>query len=118
MVTSMVSVLTGIAVRRDVAMTGAITLRGRILPIGGLKEKLLAAARGRFKTVLIPMDNEKDLAEVPDNIKRSLEIIPVPTVDGILEHALIKPLVPIEWIEPAEVAATDSDSDRGNVVTH
>ncbi len=118
MITSMVSVLTGIPVRKDVAMTGEITLRGRLLPIGGLKEKLLAAARGRFKTVLIPMDNEKDLAEVPDNIKRSLEIIPVATVDGILELALTKPLVPIEWIEPAEVAATESDGERGNVVTH
>ena len=77
MVTSIVSVLTGIPVRRDVAMTGEITLRGRVLPIGGLKEKLLAALRGGLKTVLIPTENEKDLAEIPDNVKRGLKIIPV-----------------------------------------
>ena len=77
MVTSIVSVLTGIPVRKDVAMTGEITLRGRVLPIGGLKEKLLAALRGGLKTVLIPKDNEKDLAEIPDNVKKGLQIIPV-----------------------------------------
>ena len=77
MVTSIVSVLTGIPVKRDIAMTGEITLRGRVLPIGGLKEKLLAALRGGLKTVLIPADNEKDLAEIPDNVKRGLKIIPV-----------------------------------------
>ena len=88
MVTSIVSVLTGIPVKRDVAMTGEITLRGRVLPIGGLKEKLLAALRGGLKTVLIPADNEKDLAEIPDNVKRGLKIIPVSTVDEVLAHAL------------------------------
>ena len=93
MVTSIVSVLTGIPVRKDVAMTGEITLRGRVLPIGGLKEKLLAALRGGLKTVLIPKENEKDLPEIPDNVKKGLEIIPVSTVDEVLARALVKPLV-------------------------
>ena len=121
MVTSIVSVLTGIPVRKDVAMTGEITLRGRILPIGGLKEKLLAALRGRLKTVLIPKDNEKDLAEIPDNVKRGLTIKAVSTVDEVLADALIQPLEPIEWIEPAEVesvATVGGDTDDGNVVRH
>ena len=103
MITSIVSVLTGIAVRKDLAMTGEITLRGRVLPIGGLKEKLLAALRGRLKTVLIPKDNEKDLAEIPDNVKRGLTIKAVGTVDEVLAEALTEPLEAIEWIEPAEV---------------
>jgi ATP-dependent Lon protease len=97
MVTSIVSVLTGTAVRKDVAMTGEVTLRGRVLPIGGLKEKLLAAHRGGITKVLIPSDNEKDLTDIPDNIKRGLEIIPVSLVDEVLEHALIAPLIAIEW---------------------
>ena len=121
MVTSIVSVLTGIAVRKDLAMTGEISLRGTVLPIGGLKEKLLAALRGRFKTVLIPAENEKDLEEIPDNVKRGLKIIPVATVDDILKHALVKPLTPVEWIEPSEVEGipdSDSDDDREGVVTH
>jgi ATP-dependent Lon protease len=120
MVTTIVSVLTGIAVRRDVAMTGEVTLRGRVLPIGGLKEKLLAALRAGIKTALIPQENEKDLAEIPENVKRSLQIIPVSSVDEVLKHALTKPLTPIEWIEPAEVepvASTNQDDDR-TVVTH
>jgi ATP-dependent Lon protease len=99
MVTSIVSVLTGVPVRRDVAMTGEVTLRGRVLPIGGLKEKLLAALRGGLKTVLIPSENEKDLAEIPDNVKRGLILIPVATVDELLKHALSKPLEAIEWPE-------------------
>jgi ATP-dependent Lon protease len=99
MITAMVSVLTGIPVRRDVAMTGEITLRGRVLPIGGLKEKLLAALRGGIKTVLIPIDNAKDLAEVPDNVKEGLEIIPVATVNEVLEHALTDNVEPVEWTE-------------------
>ena len=103
MITSIVSVLTGIAVRKDVAMTGEITLRGRVLPIGGLKEKLLAALRGGLKHVLIPKDNEKDLADIPDNVKRGLEIIPVSTVDDVLKHALVRELEPIEWKEPESV---------------
>jgi ATP-dependent Lon protease len=102
MVTSIVSVLSGIPVRRDIAMTGEITLRGRILPIGGLKEKLLAALRGGLKTALIPKDNEKDLAEIPDNVKRGLTIVPVGTMDELLFHALTKKLVPIEWKDEAD----------------
>ena len=121
MLTSIVSVLTGIAVRRDVAMTGEITLRGRVLPIGGLKEKLLAAHRGGIKTVLIPRDNEKDLAEIPDNVKRGLEIIPAATADEVLETALVAPLVPIEWQDDDEsvsVAASGPESERSGVVAH
>ena len=119
MVTSIVSVLTGIPVRRDVAMTGEVTLRGRVLPIGGLKEKLLAALRGGLKVVLIPKDNEKDLAEIPDNVKEGLEIIPVSTVDEVLSTALTKPLVPIDpeeiVIEP--VAAADGKNEK-TLTTH
>jgi len=119
MVTSIVSVLTGIPVRRDVAMTGEVTLRGRVLPIGGLKEKLLAALRGGLKVVLIPKDNEKDLAEIPDNVKEGLEIIPVSTVDEVLSTALTKPLVPIDpeeiVIEP--VAAPDGKNEK-TLTTH
>jgi len=113
MVTSIVSVLTGIAVRKDIAMTGEITLRGRVLPIGGLKEKLLAALRGGIKTVLIPSENEKDLAEIPDNVKKGMKIIPVKTVDQVLEKALVAPLVPIEWDEKDEekMASGKGDSD-------
>ena len=102
MVTSIVSVLTGNPVRKDVAMTGEISLRGRVLPIGGLKEKLLAALRAGIKTVLIPQDNVKDLPEIPDNVKKALEIVPVSHLDSVLEHALVKPLAPIEWIEPSD----------------
>ena len=90
MVTSIVSAQTGIAVRKDVAMTGEITLRGRVLAIGGLKEKLLAALRGGIKTVLIPKENEKDLADVPDNVKDVLDIIPISLIDEALNVALIK----------------------------
>ncbi|MCH8322316.1 MAG: endopeptidase La [Proteobacteria bacterium] len=107
MVTALVSVLTGIAVRRDVAMTGEITLRGRVLPIGGLKEKLLAALRGGIKTVLIPAENEKNLADIPDNVKKGLKIIPCFHVDEVLKLALSAPLVPIEW-EEQEITAKGS----------
>ncbi|HEV7233126.1 MAG TPA: endopeptidase La, partial [Sphingorhabdus sp.] len=105
MVTAIVSTLTGIAVHRDVAMTGEVTLRGRVLPIGGLKEKLLAALRGGIKTVLIPQENEKDLVEIPANIKDGLEIIPVGHVDQVLARALIAPLTAVEWTEADELAA-------------
>jgi ATP-dependent Lon protease len=105
MVTSIVSALTGIAVRKDVAMTGEVTLRGRVLPIGGLKEKLLAALRGGITTVLIPEENEKDLADIPANIKAGLLIRPVSHVDEVLGLALAKPLEPIEWVEPEPPAA-------------
>ena len=105
----MVSVLTGVPIRRDVAMTGEITLRGRVLAIGGLKEKLLAALRGGIKTVLIPHENEKDLADIPDNVKDGLEIVPVQTVDEVLAYALAGTLTPIDWDENAEVAPPPID---------
>ena len=115
MVTSIVSMLTGIPVSRDVAMTGEITLRGRVLPIGGLKEKLLAALRGGITRVLVPKENEKDLADIPENIKRSLEIVPVTSVEEVLEYALVNPLVPIEWKneedDRAAVTAGHNDGD-------
>ena len=101
MATAIVSVLTGIPARADVAMTGEITLRGRVLPIGGLKEKLLAALRGGIKKVLIPEENAKDLAEIPDNVKSGMEIIPVSRVGEVLSHALVRMPEPIEWSEPA-----------------
>ncbi|HVY85278.1 MAG TPA: endopeptidase La [Caulobacterales bacterium] len=104
MVTAIVSVLTGVPVRKDVAMTGEVTLRGRVLPIGGLKEKLLAALRGGIKTVLIPKDNEKDLADIPDNVKAGLELIPVSNVDDVLGKALVRSLTPIVWTEEDEIA--------------
>ncbi|WP_370229814.1 endopeptidase La [Salipiger bermudensis] len=105
MVTAIVSVLTGLPVRKDIAMTGEVTLRGNASAIGGLKEKLLAALRGGIKTVLIPEENEKDLAELPDNVKEGLEIIPVKHVSEVLEIALIGKPEPIEWDEEAEEAA-------------
>jgi ATP-dependent Lon protease len=105
MVTAMISTLTGIAVRRDIAMTGEVTLRGRVLPIGGLKEKLLAALRGGMRTVLIPAENEKDLAELPSTVKEGLEIVPVSHVDEVLARALVEPLQPIEWTDDDEHAA-------------
>jgi ATP-dependent Lon protease len=104
MVTAMVSTLTGIPVRADVAMTGEVTLRGRVLAIGGLKEKLLAALRGGIKTVLIPEENRKDLAEIPANIREGLDIIPVSHVDEVLARALVAPVEPIEWTEADDLA--------------
>ncbi|KQS51018.1 MULTISPECIES: endopeptidase La [unclassified Sphingomonas] len=105
MVTSIVSTLTGVPIRREVAMTGEVTLRGRVLPIGGLKEKLLAALRGGIETVLIPAENEKDLAEIPANIKAGLKIVPVSHVDEVLRLALTEPLEAIEWTDADELAA-------------
>jgi ATP-dependent Lon protease len=105
MVTAMISTLTGIPVRRDIAMTGEVTLRGRVLPIGGLKEKLLAALRGGITTVLIPAENEKDLAEIPASLKEVLKIIPVSHVDEVLALALTEPMKPIEWTDADEHAA-------------
>jgi ATP-dependent Lon protease len=105
MVTSIVSVMTGIPVRKDVAMTGEVTLRGNALPIGGLKEKLLAALRGGIKTVIIPEENAKDLIEIPDNVKTGMEIIPVTHVREVLKIALVRQPEPIEWDEAAEEAA-------------
>jgi ATP-dependent Lon protease len=110
MVTAMISTLTAIPVRRDVAMTGEVTLRGRVLPIGGLKEKLLAALRGGIRTVLIPAENEKDLAEIPASVKEALEIVPVAHVDEVLARALSQPISPIEW--------TDADEQATEPVVH
>ncbi|MEO0545189.1 MAG: S16 family serine protease, partial [Pseudomonadota bacterium] len=105
MATSIVSILTGIPVRKDIAMTGEITLRGRVLPIGGLKEKLLAALRGGIKKVMIPQDNAKDLPDIPDNVKNGLEIIPVSHIGEVLEHALVEQPTAIEWSEEDALAA-------------
>ncbi|WP_305096401.1 endopeptidase La [Croceibacterium aestuarii] len=121
MVTSIVSTLTGIPVRPDVAMTGEVTLRGRVLAIGGLKEKLLAALRGGIKTVLIPEENLKDLAEIPDNVKEGLQIIPVGHVDKALEHALTSPTAPIDWTEADDLASqplTAQPAAGGAAVAH
>jgi ATP-dependent Lon protease len=116
----MVSVLTGIPVRCDVAMTGEITLRGEVLPIGGLKEKLLAAVRGGLQRVLIPEENVRDLAEIPDNIKNRLEIIPVKWIDRVLELALERLPEPLpEEVAPAmAVAVPDEDAPAQAGVTH
>jgi ATP-dependent Lon protease len=121
MVTSIVSVLTGIPVRRDIAMTGEVSLRGNAMPIGGLKEKLLAALRGGIKTVLIPKENEKDLAELPDNVKTGLEIIPVEHVSDVLRLALVSKPEPIEWDEAAEEAAAQAmskDNGGASAIAH
>lgn len=118
MATSIVSALTGIPVRRDIAMTGEITLRGRVLPIGGLKEKLLAALRAGITTVLIPKDNEKDLAEIPDNVKKSLKIIAVSHVDEVIGHALVRKPEPIDWEEPVEPLAPRPAEAAAAVLPH
>ena len=113
MATAIISIMTGIAVRKDVAMTGEITLRGRVLPIGGLKEKLLAAVRGGVKTVVIPEENAKDLVEIPDELKNSLEIVPVTHMDDVLKIALVKVPEPIEWDEEAAAKAAAVPDDKG-----
>ena len=122
MVTSIVSVLTQIPVRKDIAMTGEVSLRGNAMPIGGLKEKLLAALRGGITTVLIPTENEKDLTEIPDNVKQGLRIIPVSHVSEVLEHALVRKPEPIEWDEEAEeaaaAAAAVAKAEPSSAVTH
>ena len=124
MVTSIVSVLTGIPVRKDIAMTGEVTLRGKALGIGGLKEKLLAALRAGTKTVIIPKENEKDMAEIPDNVKDGLELIFVDNVDEVLKIALTKPLLPIEWDEEDspkssnDISEDDAEQDVDNPITH
>ena len=118
MVTSIVSTLTGVPVRKDVAMTGEVTLRGRVLPIGGLKEKLLAALRGGITTVLIPEENRKDLAEIPENVKQGLEIVPISHVDEVLARALTEPLEAIEWTEADELAAAPAHSPAPSATAH
>jgi len=109
MATSIVSAMTGIPVRRDVAMTGEITLRGRVLPIGGLKEKMLAALRAGITTVFIPRDNEKDLVDIDQSVKKDLKIIPVAHVDEVIMQALARKPEPIEWVEPPEAVAVSPD---------
>jgi len=120
MATAIVSTMTGIPVRHDVAMTGEITLRGRVLPIGGLKEKLLAAARGGIKTVLIPEDNAKDLTEISDAIKGGMDIIPVARLDDVISKALVRPPVPIVWEEDTKVPVKPDAGDEaaGGLTAH
>ncbi|MBW8636555.1 endopeptidase La [Hoeflea sp. WL0058] len=120
MATAIVSIMTGITVRKDVAMTGEITLRGRVLPIGGLKEKLLAALRGGIKTVLIPEENAKDLAEIPDNVKNEMEIIPVSQMSEVLDHALTVKPEAIEWKESPEppIVGDEGSKESGASVAH
>jgi ATP-dependent Lon protease len=121
MATAMVSIMTGIPVSKDVAMTGEITLRGRVLPIGGLKEKLLAALRGGIKKVLIPEENAKDLAEIPDNVKNEMEIIPVSRMGEVIKHALIRQPEPIEWdgsIETPVIATVEGVDDGSQTIAH
>ncbi|MFE0753405.1 endopeptidase La [Inquilinus sp. NPDC058860] len=120
MVTAIVSALTGNPVRRDVAMTGEVTLRGRVLPIGGLKEKLLAAVRAGIKTVIIPKDNEKDLADIPDSVKKALAILPTASVEEVLKNALVRPLEPIEWkdTDVDDIAPVAADGDDEAVIRH
>jgi ATP-dependent Lon protease len=118
MVTSIVSVITGIPVRKDVAMTGEVTLRGNALPIGGLKEKLLAALRAGMTTVLIPEENAKDLVDIPENVKKGMTIIPVSHVREVLKIALVRDPVPVEWDEAAEEAAAAArQAKRDEVAT-
>ena len=118
MATSLISVMTGIPIRRDVAMTGEITLRGRVLPIGGLKEKLLAALRAGITTVFFPKDNEKDLAEIPDNVRKHLKLIPVAHVDEVIAQALVRPPEPIEWEEPPEPVAASVGTPASPSLPH
>jgi ATP-dependent Lon protease len=113
MTTAIISVLTGIPVRKDVAMTGEITLRGRVLPIGGLKEKLLAALRGGIKTVIIPEENAKDLAEVPAELKAKMEIVPVARLEDVLRFALVRQPEAITWDEAAEEALEAQKKEAG-----
>lgn len=120
MATAIVSIMTGIPVRKDLAMTGEITLRGRVLPIGGLKEKLLAALRGGIKTVLIPEENAKDLVDVPDNVKNEMEIIPVAMMDEVIKNALVRVPEAIEWTPPADdnVAIAKGTDSTGAAIAH
>ncbi len=120
MATSIVSVITGIPIRRDIAMTGEITLRGRVLPIGGLKEKLLAALRGGIKKVMIPEENAKDLADIPNSVKNALEIVPVSRLDEVLVHALVRQPTPIQWEEDLTAVRKPAavEEDGSGVIAH
>jgi ATP-dependent Lon protease len=118
MATSIVSAITGIPIRRDIAMTGEITLRGRVLPIGGLKEKLLAALRAGITTVFIPKENEKDLIEIPDNVKKNLTIIPVSHVDEVIGRALSRKPEPIEWEEKTDEIALPAEETKSASLPH
>ena len=120
MATAIVSIMTGIPVHRNIAMTGEVTLRGRVLPIGGLKEKLLAALRGGLEKVLIPEENAKDLADIPASVKNALEIVPVSRMQEVLEHALVRQPIPMEWVEDptAKAAPLPADEDIPGVVAH
>jgi ATP-dependent Lon protease len=126
MATAIVSVMTGIPVRHDVAMTGEVTLRGRVLPIGGLKEKLLAALRFGIKKVLIPADNVRDLKEIPEIVTKGMEIVPVSRMDEVLSHALVRQPEPIEWKFDEEAAKSPAavvpdltlDGDESGAVAH
>ena len=111
MVTSIISAITEIPVDKKVAMTGEITLRGLVLPVGGLKEKLLAAHRAGIKKVLIPIENKKDLVEVPDSIKKNMDIIPVKSVDEVLKIALTKNLKRVEWVEVEQISKSKSKEE-------
>jgi ATP-dependent Lon protease len=119
MATAIVSVLTGIPVRHDIAMTGEVTLRGRVLPIGGLKEKLLAALRGGVKKVLIPEENAKDLADLPASVRNGLEIVPVSRMEEVIKHALIRQPQPIVWEEDLTAVKTRGpEDDATGIVAH
>ena len=118
MVTSIVSALTNIPVKKDVAMTGEVTLRGRVLPIGGLKEKLLAALRGGIKTAIIPSENEKDLKEIPQNVKDGIKIIPVENVEEVLKIALVKLPDPVKWIEVENFPEENKDNFKEQKSSH
>ena len=118
MAITLISVMTGIPIRRDVAMTGEITLRGRVLPIGGLKEKLLAALRAGITTVFFPKDNEKDLADIPESVRKHLKLIPVAHVDEVISKALVRAPEPIEWEEPAEPVAAAAGAANGVPLAH
>ena len=118
MVTSIVSSITGIPIDKNIAMTGEVTLRGHVLPIGGLKEKLLAAHRARIPKILIPEDNKKDLTEIPKNILSDLEIITVKNVDEVLKIALVKELKPIEWIEVENISKSKTVEKPSTGSTH
>ena len=121
MATAIISTMTGIPVNRDIAMTGEVTLRGRVLPIGGLKEKLLAALRGGLKKVLIPQDNAKDIAELPDNVKNALEIVPVSRMDEVLTHALVRQPTAITWeevVKPAKAGVIAAEDESAGLVAH